>query len=1194
MLKLLRASAGSGKTYRLTLEYITMLLTIPETPGGTKRRLRRATELFDACNHILAITFTNKATNEMKARIVNELADLADPEAEAEYLKAICELTGSDDERVRFAAYIALRYLLNNYSEFQVSTIDSFFQTILRTFAYETSVPDTYSVELDSKYVTRVGVDTTLSNYNTNTDKEANYWLEHLSDLELNSGSRGWNIFEKSGSKESIYSSILSSTKELQSEAFKRHLHEIDAYWASIGSFREIYENIEEKITGRLTTLLERMKEASRSVRRAVEEAGFDINEIMSNVGRLDKALTATPYSPLPFKYEPDRKKILKALETGEEPMFVKVKKKDFTPEHGVVNQAIIDFYRAAMDYEAYASSPEAREWGLYRKKLVYFSLMMTVRNNATKFLKQNDVIELAETNTLLQKVIGDDDAPFIYERLGTRIDHYLIDEFQDTSRMQWENLVPLMRESESRSESSLIIGDAKQSIYRFRNADPSLITHEVAEEFPILPGGNTLKDNTNYRTRPGIVRFNNSFFYTLARLVDEVRVRNLSGSHAAPQLVTNLYGNVIQPSGLTDNLTPDEGYVEIRFPAVKTDDPLNGEVYIEGAEEDKSAYYKEIPLLVADMLRRGYKQREIAVLAPKNDQLQLVINEFLAYNEARPQGDPAINFVSEESLKISDSEAVKKVVAALRMITRGHEIEQELKEMEERDREKKSRSEYDELRRLRKVEINDLACSFNFMMAKADRADEGSESYTRLIEKFLETPDFTSDVDDFLNSLYSAALPSMVEAIITRYIAPTDGDGQAPYLAAFQDAVMDYCTNYSADPASFLNWWEQKGSSLSISSPEGADAVSVMTIHKSKGLEFRCVVIPNTEFTLLKQNMSEWLWVRPSASSPLFAALPPYIPVEAQTELEGTSHAAEYVAAREANTTDRMNMGYVGLTRAVDEMYIYCQAKASDAETPVGRRGDFKFSDFIAPVCHRMLETCSEATDEEKEYLFVDDRVMNFDDPNVFRFGTKPERAHEKKISGPRTEEEKKKAKRKEADAKLVSYKKCDYYFCRHDPERLKFRESETLTRDVDDPDPRSRGNMMHEMLSYVRTPEQLPAAGYHMKVQGKISAEQQAEYVAYLEEKLRHPRVASWFADGLEVFNERAILSASNIKRPDRVIVDKEGNALVIDYKFGAERPEHRKQVNRYIDMLKKSGRFTSVRGVLWYVTADTFLDL
>lgn len=1145
MIKLLRASAGSGKTFRLAKEFIVLLLTVPVAQGSPRRRLRAVPELTEPLRHILAITFTNKATNEMKQRIVEKLAALADPaEKSPDYLKDLMAIAGAGEEQVRQAAGVALRVMLNNYSDFQISTIDSFFQSVLRTFTYEANISDSYSVELDSDYVAKVGVDSTLTNLDSHADAEALYWLRRLMEEHLDAGKTGWNVFQKSTSSSSVYGTISSFTKKLESEQYKRHKHEIENYWRDTPSFREVYEGIERTIESALLPAWDNLREAAS---RAM--AAFDAKMCDARLypGRIDKILAMTPSGPLPFACAKELDKAADMRSSGEMPWFLKAtarpKKGAPSAEAEALNAALSGFYLALLEYsEAYAASG-AREWNIYRQTLVYFSLMQKAREASADYLLENNVIELAETNTLLAKVIGDDETPFIYERLGTRIDNYLIDEFQDTSRMQWENLVPLLRESESRASDNLIIGDAKQSIYRFRNADPSLITTEVGNEFDVRDAAESLADNTNWRSRPGIVRFNNSFFYTLARRVDALRMEKEYSVARRRTLVADLYSNIVQPHRpLSPDEDPQEGYIEMRFP------PLPDEA--EG--ETPASHYDELPLLIADMMERGYQQGEIAVLGETKKQLSAVIDAILRYNETRPEGARPINFVSEESLRIGDSEGVRRVLSALRMIARGREISEDAEAAREREDD----------RPLRRFDIQDIACAFNFLSLN-DGAPDTPEESARRLEEFLRNPDTASGVDDFIRTIHSAALPSLVEAIIANYARPGEADGQAPYLAAFQDVVLDYCTSNPADPASFLSWWDRKGSELTISSPEGADAVGIMTIHKSKGLQFRCVIIPDAGITLVPSSLDEWMWVRPSDASPAFAALPPYIPVRTVGELDGTAHAEELVNAVESAITDKMNVAYVGFTRAVDELYIFAPRKKREIGKTLGS--------LLRDVCADMERVCEGAAEEERAWLADASTICDFSSEERITFGSRLERARPRK-----------------AEMTRKDVRQLDRYFVHHDPETLKFTEAEVYSGDADDPDPRSRGNLLHEMLSLVETPAQLPAAARRLRIAGKITAEQQEEFAAFLGERVAQGEPAEWFRPGLRVINERAILQRGSAQyRPDRIVAHATGAACVIDYKFGAPHRRHHRQVEAYCAMLAETGLFTSVSGKLWYVT-------
>ncbi|MDE6785813.1 MAG: UvrD-helicase domain-containing protein, partial [Muribaculaceae bacterium] len=594
MLQLQRASAGSGKTYTLAKKFIEYYISQTDETGT--RRLRPARALRESLQHILAITFTNKATNEMKLRIVEKLNSLASwtpniPIDKVDYLKDFTKQFNSSPQEIASLCKYALKVLLTDYGDFKVSTIDSFFQTVLRTFAYEADLDDTYQLELDSNYVTQMGLDTTLDEIDTNDNTtQGSSWVENMMETKAASG-KGWNIFQKSENKHGVYKEILNASRNLAKEDFKEIRESLDAYFEEHPDFYSTYNNLSKHYEKGLREAFIKMKTSARAVRDAFINAGLDMENTAGSylASRIKKMAETwnwdTPVENITFKIPEFTRK-------GATTRVFHPKPKSPNPHLGTSVEDEIQALATTMyeDFDSWrkeASSDAMKRWRIYRTTMPYVGLLQSVRGNARLFLTDSNTVELGETNSILNRIIGNDDAPFVYERLGSRLEHFLIDEFQDTSNLQWRNMRPLLSESEGKGNDNLIIGDAKQSIYRFRNADPSLITTRVPQEFAATcrECGNTASENTNWRSSLRIVKFNNLFFRFFSKELGERMER--------------LYSNTVQPASHKENT----GFVKIQLFENETD------------EDNIPAHFDEIPELISDMLRRGYKMREIAVL---------------------------------------------------------------------------------------------------------------------------------------------------------------------------------------------------------------------------------------------------------------------------------------------------------------------------------------------------------------------------------------------------------------------------------------------------------------------------------------------------------------------------------------------------------------------------------------------------
>lgn len=915
-----RASAGSGKTFKLAKTYIRLFISRRDE-GSDFYRLLHPEELKDSHSHILGVTFTNKATNEMKQRIVEKLAALAAtvPERgmEPEGYKLpdyLADFTGEnpaagpiDDiiyassgipasrREITLTCRVALNRLLNDYGRFNISTIDSFFQGVLRTLAYELRLNDSYHVELNDDYLARVGVDESLSSvrehgrsgYKAEMGEYMRSWLHSMMSRRLEAG-EAWDPFAKS-SRSGIYGELFSFAKFTGKENFKERMHSLEEYFARPQRFRNFY-------TG---------------VLQASAETGHLRCKTLEAVLQFERHTTASDYAS--------------GIESGL--VAIKLAKDLSTPKVGVKFEKGCSSYSGTRDSRsmpfkaktASLSDPEALRlftsvcdslqawqeavsyWKHILSRLHYMGTLFYINRNIDSFREENNIIPLSATNDILRQIIGADEVPFIYERTGVHLHHYLLDEFQDTSRMQWENLRPLLLESVSHGYGNLIIGDAKQSIYRFRSADPELITSKVQTDIPSTrcipdpkdigsPAYNAV--NTNWRSSMQVAGFNNSLFKTMASLMDTPSDHSLQ----------NLYANVVQ------NIRHKElpGYVRINFN--KPDD-----------------FYAGLGARIEDLRSRGFSLSDIAVLVNNNAEGQQAIRSLLAYNDAnaRRSDFSPIDIISEESLKINESSAVKVILAVLALMARDFI----LPSAADSDTDTPSR-EYIPLYELERLVAN-------YRIGASRGAVSGLADIAALEDNATVTRD---DICRLYKQMGAATLPSMVETIAAHMLSEELRSTDVAYIAAFQDAVLEYCDVYPADLNSFLSWWEENGDSRSIAAPEGVDALQVMTIHKSKGLEFPVVLIPKADWEAgPEKEEREIIWINhiPRGLSPQAAAdAPEAIPVtpcRKDMDKPESPFYRDYRRYYMQCRTDQLNKTYVAFTRAVRELHITAPLSAKE-----------------------------------------------------------------------------------------------------------------------------------------------------------------------------------------------------------------------------------------------------------------------
>lgn len=1145
MLQLQRASAGSGKTYTLTKIYIRNFLA---KKVNNRYRLRTEPEMRAVHGRILAITFTNKATNEMKQRIVTALANLAglysQDDEKIDYLSDFIEEFSATKEQVQQAALLGLNILLHGYSDFQISTIDAFFQSILRTLAVETDRNESYQIELDDKYLSQVGVDMTLSEVNDNTDRKKSYakfWIQSLI-LDMLRDGEGWNPFKKS--KNGLYAELVNFTNLFHSEVFKENVEaELMEYLTSDVDYMKVYSKLKKSHKDCHEEYKEAYSESRTAILEMLKNEGCDFNSLNSkNYGGLWRRQSDSDFSDVPIgKVKFGFGKSIMSLEGVDEEDVV-VLLKDYKEKADALQglaYMLCEHRDLMLEWEILD-----RFWSATNGKLYYLGLIKSIKENIRQFREENNMIPLSETNRILQGIINEDDAPFIYERVGTYINYYLIDEFQDTSRLQWSNLCPLVSESLSHEEDydNLIIGDVKQSIYRFRNAEPMLIQNDVPERFDCEIRGESVDENTNWRSNREIVKFNNSFFHRIAHTLDCERGADKSDSTRLK--ISSLYSNAIQKIKNIDK----PGYVEVNFMG------------------HNANAYDEMGDLVHRLLDKGYAQKDIAFLVSNGDHGVALIDALMAYNaDEKNAGKTPISVISEESLKISSSSAVKLVVAVLQLIVKGNA--------------KKGVKTDD--RRNSKVEMDEFISSYNYIYC-----NNPDLSATEIIERYF-SDDSNIDVSDILKEVHTVALPALVENIIIKVVPKKLRQSDVAFLAAFQDEVLEYCQMYPADIASFVRWWNDTGAKkLSISSPEDTDAVQIMTIHKSKGLEFKCVIIPYADWSLDVTKPST-IWVRPKLPNDVeISGMPPYLPIGMNNALKDTLYNDDYEQEFDRIVVDQLNKTYVAFTRAVNELYIYAQSTKKAESTLIG--------DYLKRIVPYMYDTKS-LSSSEIEFTVKENDIIIDDSGELLTYrmgGVTPEDVKKFKDKSDESESD---DKEKIADYHVNTKTELLVTDSEKDAEDDNEVRSDNAT-EKESKESRRRGRLLHSIMEQVIVADDLPAAIRRMKIAGRLKGNDADEVEAFLKAKMADDKVAKWFDKDLDVITERTILcSDDKNRRPDRIVVSKEGDLEVIDYKFGEQLNDNynTQQVRRYIKLLREikaedgSPKYRSVRGYLWYVS-------
>jgi len=1104
-----RASAGSGKTFTLAVEYISLLVKDPEN-----------------YQHILAVTFTNKATQEMKMRILSQLYGIANSlQSSQQYFNKVKEKTNMPDAVIRNNARAALTLLIHRYNNFRILTIDAFFQQVLRNLAHELGQTANLRVDLNNEEITEKAVDQMIESL-----EKGQPVLQWISTYINNSieDDNGWNIIGK----------IKTFGTNIFKDFYKAHEANLKEQLSNADDFK-VYETTLRK---RRNDIRKTFNSKAKSILNEIKNANLDIPSNYRS--GLYKYLTDSAIAPLTNK--PLKAGVLKANESPQNWTSSKCAKADKQQIQTLAAEVLSAQLSELIAYNN-DNWNEFQSIQLTLSHLSELRLLHAIADAVDNLTKDTNRFMLSNTQALLKELIADSDTPFIFERIGARLKHVMIDEFQDTSTIQWQNFQVLLANCMAQELSqNLIVGDIKQSVYRWRQGDWGILNN-IEKSFAHQKIRLETLDY-NYRSEKRIIDFNNAFWeQCVANTAKEVAQDDAEKA----EIVQKAYEDVAQKT----HKTTENGFVKISLYPSKS---------------MKEAVLEELIETIKELFNNGYggkNQSKIAILVRSKSNIQDIVNALLQSfgNE--------INIVSDEAFRLDASLSVNIIVSAMHLLTHPDDVltRGKLVKLYNQEVLKKPLTDTDLL-----VSINESNNIDTKNIDKKERRKLATEQQMAKLNSQLP-PEYVANRE----LLLGLPIVDLVDKLFMLF-GLDQLEGQSSYICTLYDTLNDFLKDHTADIDDFINEWENSLSSKTIQSDE-IEGIRIMTIHKSKGLEFDNVIIPFCNWEMEKKGT---LWCETKNKPAPYNKLP-LLPIDfSRDKLIGTVFEDDYKEEHFQNIVDNLNLLYVAFTRASKNLFVFGLRQGKTTldniakGTPPGNRSYaielalrqvseqlqgslLSFPDDIGSEIHFEYGTLVPET-HEKEHAVADNPFLIKPDKHIVSIATYPQAATFKQSN-----------------------------------KSIEFVKGEDV-----DPSDRTRyikiGNVLHQLFSTIYTTADIPARLNELEQQGIIYNDEitSAQLRTRIEDAITNPQVQEWFSKRWQLYNECTILEYNKDTnemeehRPDRVMTDGK-EFVVVDFKFGKEREEYKKQVQQYMEILIRMGH-KKVSGYLWYVVKNNVVEV
>ncbi|MDR1347495.1 MAG: UvrD-helicase domain-containing protein [Prevotellaceae bacterium] len=834
-LAIYKASAGSGKTFRLTVEYIKLLMDNPKS-----------------YRNILAVTFTNKATAEMKARIIGELYGLSKNLNESlSYMQTICDETQKSKDEICRQAALALTLILHDYGRFRVETIDSFFQTVLRNMAKELGISTNFNISLNDDDVLQNAISLMIANADENNGLLQ--WLrEYIS--QKTEENKSWKIADDI---EKFYRNIISERfKSRQDEAYKRFGEK---------NFLRLYRIRLQKIieceTGKMKEFAKRFFEIVQENDLTVDDFSYTGKGVYGYFAKLDSGQFVDENCFNTY--------VRNCAEDADKWCRNKTKTARLT---ALAENTLIPLLCKAEQQRA-ESTKNAISCELILKNINNLGLLSDIMKHIREYTIENNIFLLSDTSVLLSKMIGGNDTAFIFEKIGATIRHVMIDEFQDTSQLQWKNFEPLLIECLSQGYENLIVGDVKQAIYRWRNGNWQILNNiEINRNLRNFnPSVKTL-DNS-WRSAKEIVEFNNNLF---SKIVDILQSEYLTVFGENCDDLKKAYADIKQ-----ECRRDASGFVSVEFLA-------------------KSDYEEDVLMRLVENIEmlqsNGVKASDTAILVRKNDHTKQIAYYFEKYKHNNPDKSYCYDLVSSKTFNLSSSVAINMIINALRILINNENT----------------------------VVQADLA--YYYQKYIRGNSISNHEIFACEIKNLLP--------EEFAKTSEALKLTPLYELIEKIYLIfdLKKLDENAGYMFSFLDGINEYLNTETSDLSRFIEYWEMDLLNKTVEISGELEGIRIMTVHEAKGLEFHSVIIPFCDWTLGSDGIN-YVWCEADAKPFSEIGL---IPIRYMSKVRNSVFSNEYKNETMQLCVDNINILYVAATRAKNNLIILAKEDEANRKNNV------------------------------------------------------------------------------------------------------------------------------------------------------------------------------------------------------------------------------------------------------------------